>query len=106
MNGELAQRARKIFDQALEIPATGRSKFIESACSGDAQLQSSVSRLLAEFEQTSGTFQSHVKIEKRDQGFTTPPYFGKNHRFSVQRQIGAGAFGSVFEVWDSEEQVR
>src|SRR5437016_2838866 len=34
-----------------------------------------------------------------------PLAFGATGRFVLQRQLGAGAFGTVYQVWDREQQV-
>ncbi|MGH9143714.1 MAG: protein kinase domain-containing protein, partial [Vicinamibacterales bacterium] len=34
-----------------------------------------------------------------------PLAFGGTGRFALQRQLGAGAFGTVYQVWDREQQV-
>src|ERR1700674_1746050 len=95
------EKAKSIFEQALELPSGQRLGFLESACEGDTTLRLQVEHLLAEFESNSTDvnlpFDSSLG---RSLSIAPELSFPETTRFAVQRHLGAGAFGAVYQVWD------
>ena len=58
MAPELQQRARQLFDQALECPEAERKAFVDNATAGDATLREGVEFLL----RTRGASESVSKV--------------------------------------------
>ncbi len=112
MSGELELKdAKRIFDQAVEMGADERAVFLESACGSSADLRRRVESMLDEFESDSGastyTIPSPPWIDSPKSSLAEPKdaEFEGTERFTVQRQLGSGAFGTVYKVWDREQQV-
>lgn len=102
---ELA-RAKSIFERALELPSDSRVNFLDDACEGDSDLRLQVQQLLEEFEKTSGAVsQPFDSALGRSSHIAAASDFQGTERFAVQRHLGSGAFGSVYQVWDREQQV-
>ena len=101
------EKARGIFEQALELTSEQRQRFLDSACSHDAFLRTQVERMLDEFDNNStGITPPFVDPAGNPSSVTSDPDFCGTERFAVQKRIGSGAFGSVYQVWDRERQVR
>ena len=93
-SGELAQEVNKIFEQVLQMSEPDRSTFVELACHGDPTLRNHVLQLLAEFKEVSDdAISSPVKADPRKRRVAHLSEFIGNSRFSVERHLGAGAFG-------------
>ncbi len=98
--------AKRIFDQAIDLPMAEREGFVENACAGSPVLRNEVERLIQAFESetSSQTFRPILSAMTLPPRSTSKPFQGTT-RFVVQRQLGAGAFGSVYQVWDREQRV-
>jgi hypothetical protein len=64
MNAERWEQIKNIFESALEVSPDQRAAVLESACSGDSELEQEVARLLAELDQAGGFLE-----EPRDTAF-------------------------------------
>ena len=102
----LLETAKRIFDQALELPEGRRSAFLHQACGHNAALRGKVERMLAAFYSNTVTGNTLLgslpnfgqqPVEKKD--------FRGTNRFHVLRLLGSGAFGTVYHAWDCELQV-
>jgi hypothetical protein len=88
MSPEQHQRMRQIFDEALERPEGDRLAFLESACSGDAEVLEAATRLL-DSRHAAESF-----LEK------PAPEFQRLGRYRVTAELGRGAMGVVYEALD------
>jgi len=98
--------AKRIFDQAAEFPSGKRAVFLESACQGNPGLQRRVESMLEEFDKEHETQPLEppcVAPQDLDSDSGHAEFPGTD-RFVVQRQLGSGAFGTVYQVWDREQQ--
>src|SRR5580658_3804014 len=98
--------AKRIFDQASEMSADERAAFLESSCGSNADLRRQVESMLEEFDKGSGVAESPW-IDRPQFSSAEPKdaEFEGTERFAVRRQLGSGAFGTVYQVWDREQQV-
>jgi eukaryotic-like serine/threonine-protein kinase len=91
------QRAKAVFDAALQRPATERESFLAEACP-EQDLRERVEELLRNHE-SAGTFLSNPVVE-----FSKSEVFGAGSiiagRFKIVRLLGRGGMGEVFEVED------
>jgi serine/threonine protein kinase/tetratricopeptide (TPR) repeat protein len=93
-------RLRQLFDRALDLGASARSRFLDEECAGDAELKQRLSTMLAAAEDerflSSPTGPRTVPAEddaavtlREGPGTRIGPY-------KLLQQIGEGGFGSVF----------
>src|ERR1700745_388619 len=92
------RKAKRIFDEAVDLSYSAQREFLIQACAGDAVLFADVQEMLAEFEINSETVESpvgpvHAHFE---------PPFTLPDRFLLRRRLGAGAFGTVYEAFDRD----
>lgn len=98
------ERARELFGEALDLPASERHAFLERACAGDDRLRYEVLELLevdAREQQASPNPGEGVEWLARqvfgavEQSEPVPQRLGE---FRVVRQIGQGGMGIVYEA--------
>jgi tetratricopeptide (TPR) repeat protein len=98
------EEAKRIFDCAVDLPPEQRLEFIEGACGEHAGVRELVFRMLAKFEASGATDASFVSpVPNRSPYMECTPFKG-TVRFERRRLLGSGAFGTVYEVWDSEQR--
>jgi serine/threonine protein kinase len=97
--------AKQIFDRAVELPAEERLRLLESACGSDPELRRQVERMIEEFDKLTGTAAEQSEIKCSEVAADAVPEFKGSERFAVQRKLGSGAFGTVYQVWDRDQQV-
>lgn len=102
MSADEWERAKQIFEAALDEPVAGRTAYLDAACAGNAGLRQTVSDLLAAHDTINADF---LEGGARSEG---GPSFREGdriaNRFRVVRFIAGGGMGEVYEVFD--EQLR
>jgi serine/threonine protein kinase len=68
-----------------------------------AAVRADVESLIQFDRPSSASLQQHIAAAAEDA--LRPVSFRGTARFALQRQLGAGAFGTVYQVWDREQQV-
>jgi tetratricopeptide (TPR) repeat protein len=104
MSGELdIQRAKRIFDEAVELTPGERVAFLERVCAHDPNVHRQVRLMLLEFE-SSSTVTKEAFLDGPVASAKGEKFEG-TERFLIVRQLGAGAFGTVYQAWDRVQQV-
>ena len=102
----LSLEARRIFERAVDVPVKERQAFLDAQCSGRGDLMDQVKQMLIAFESVDDApLAPLVALPSVGPTHSVEP-FGGTARFFVQRQLGVGAFGTVYQVWDREQRAR
>jgi serine/threonine protein kinase len=96
-----------VFHSALDSDPAVRAAFLDQACGTDVELRAEVESLLAAERPARGFLGSVTDSIIDELGAslfpTEPREFEGNERFLLQRKLGSGGFGSVFEAYDREQ---
>ena len=111
MDQQRWKKIRTIFNAALEIPAGERNRFVRNASDGDPELESELLRLLLADERAGSYLESpRVPEDFLGEPLSYPPSIQVGdvlcQRFRIDRLIGSGGMGHVFEAWDTVLRVR
>src|SRR5579862_5331040 len=99
------EQAKRIFDQAADLPSEERSAFIEVSCGCSKGIRNHVERMLAEFESEEPPLDALLACPaNRAVGSEDTCGFAGTERFAVRRRLGSGAFGTVYEAYDRERK--
>ncbi len=88
MAPESLQRVRRVFDEAMQKPEPERLRFVEEACTGDANLLESVQRLLRAHSASESFLHTSVGQAARV------------GRYLIRGELGRGAMGVVYDAVD------
>src|SRR5215472_10675056 len=96
-----------VFHAALDCDPEDQPAFLDRACAEDVELRAEVESLLAA-EQAARGFLESVTDTLIDElvgslSLAEPREFEGNERFVLQRKLGSGGFGSVFQAYDREQ---
>lgn len=110
MDQQRWKKIKDIFNAALEVPVSERDGFVRIASGGDCELESEILRLLMADEHAGSYLQSPL-IPGGVLGTLGSPSLIQAgdilcQRFRIDRLIGEGGMGHVFEAWDGVLRVR
>lgn len=99
----------RIFHAALEMPASHREGFVSMASEGDAELEQDVIRLLKADSQADSYLEVPLIPAGSDFDLLPGPFEPGEilkGRFRIERHVGQGGMGHVFEAFDLDLKVR
>src|SRR5262249_29704169 len=106
MNADDLERAKRIFDQALDLPEQEQNALIERACAGNSSLRDAVQQLLAEFYSGSSfnhDFGIRTRVAHLESGTYSASVLGKTiSHYRIVERIGSGGFGVVYKAQDTK----
>lgn len=111
MTPEKWQRMQKVFDEALNVPATERTIFVHDRCQGDPSLETYVLRLLEANDTADRLLDAPTAnllgfLGKHEEARSFTPGSLIANRFEILRFLNRGGMGEVYEAWDSELKER
>jgi len=97
----------KIASVAMTIERSSRHLYLQQVCESDLELRATVEELLNEAEAGSadGSFTLRAPWGPVDLWADENAFAGTD-RYQVRKRLGSGAFGTVYEAWDAQEQQR
>src|SRR5688572_9820377 len=92
------QRLRAVFDEALLQDPSARAAYVHQACASEPGLEPEVLRLLLAFQDTRSFLERPAQLMRSSELADEP--FPGTWRFQVNRRLGTGGMGAVYEVHD------
>jgi serine/threonine protein kinase/Tfp pilus assembly protein PilF len=109
MTADRYQQVKDIFNQVLDTLPAERESVLSGRCSGDGELESEVRRLLAQLETDSGGVLDSPIIDGAELDslldryeLTFEPGEIVAGRFRIERAVGRGGMGQVWEAYDQQ----
>jgi TolB-like protein/Tfp pilus assembly protein PilF len=115
MSPERWQQIEEIFQDALDLTWSEREQFVAEKCVDDPQLKAEVEKLLAQFEDASSFIETPAFSDEKasvlsslmDFDETDDPMLGKVlGNYKIEREIGRGGMGAVYEAIRADGEFR
>jgi len=98
-------RAFEIASAAVAMERSSRHLYLQQVCESDLELRATVEQLLSEAENDEESFTLRAPWGPVDLWADEVAFSGTD-RYQVRKRLGSGAFGTVYEAWDAQEQRR
>ena len=98
MTPEKWARLEVLFERALELPASERTRFAEEACGDDQELRSELHKLLENTTETDSFLKHPALLDVQTSTWTSGDTV--LDRFQIVRLVGRGGMGEVYEARD------
>lgn len=96
MSEDRPRRAEEIFQEAADLPADERDRFVDQSCAGNEELRSEVHSLLLHLDQAQNGFLSRPAFDPHvTRDFEIPERIGA---YRIVGRLGEGGMGVVFEA--------
>ncbi|MBZ5618581.1 MAG: AAA family ATPase [Acidobacteriia bacterium] len=102
MKPERWDEIQRIFRSALTLASDSRTSYLERVCGEDSDLRREVESLMAAGRSAGGFLQAVVG--RAAATLSGEPEFEGGDRFIVQRRLGSGGFGVVYQVYDRHRE--
>lgn len=109
MTEERWQRAKQLFNSALELEADHRAGFLEEACAGDEALRSEVESLIDSYQRADGFIDAPViddALQLFNEARTKSAAGRRIGQYEIIREIGHGGMGSVYLAARADDQYK
>ena len=93
------QRAKEIFNSALDLDPARRGEYLSEACEGDDDLRQKVEKLLESYE---SDFMERPVVLKGEANSSRHGPGSKLGRYEIVQRLGAGGMGEVFLARDTQ----
>ncbi len=114
MTPERWQQIEEIFHEASDLDGAARFEFLDERCAGDAELRSEVDQLLSQYEQASSFIEQPIinstsgnvlanLLDESDADPLTGKVLGS---YRIEREIGRGGMGAVYEAVRADGEFR
>ncbi|MET0214408.1 MAG: serine/threonine-protein kinase, partial [Vicinamibacterales bacterium] len=94
-------RVRAVFEHALTLPGSARSKYVADTCGDSTGIRQQVERMLASHEQAMGFLETPVAVSLTDLDLETNLEGTKIGPYLLGSRIGAGGMGEVYSAQDT-----
>lgn len=103
MADELARRALRIFEEAIDLRDGERAAFLDEACRGCATVRAEVDALLATFEEETRAGTEHTSRFRLREADGSRFECGEllAQRYLIERVLGTGGMGEVYKAKDT-----
>ena len=113
MSPERWQQVEDIFQTALDLSPEARDRYVTNACAGDAELKRQVETLLTHYAEAGDLLGETVSVQGQVYALAAlmqtedDPMLGRRvGAYRIEREIGRGGMGAVYEAVRADNEFR